>query len=244
MNVIVFWLACKLSSYSTRSRHARSRQNNRASIRHFRQMSWAAYGDDPIRPKYHYILHLPDMLQRHGSVFSCLVNERRHRLVKQYTRTRSAPSRWELGALEEIVTCQMYEAENVVFGRTGLIKGHAPRGQTRENLEAMCPEASVIQVGTDVRTFFGTAHIHDIVWVQCGETMYAAKILVLCLIDDVNAAIVDRYELSGVGSDDAWPVFTFGDQNACLVSSDDLLCATQSQASDTARSVFRPFYLR
>ena len=61
----------------------------------------SVYGNDAVRPKHHYALHLPDMLRRFGMLFSCWVHERRHRLVKQYTRDRRNTTSYEVGTAED-----------------------------------------------------------------------------------------------------------------------------------------------
>ena len=39
-----------------------------------------AYGEDMVRPKHHYTRHLPDMLQRHGTLVSTLMHEPTYRV--------------------------------------------------------------------------------------------------------------------------------------------------------------------
>ena len=63
-----------------------------------------AYGDEWIRPKHHFALHLGPMLARFPFLLSTFVNERRHRVVKKYTRDRRTLQNFDLGAIEEI-TC-------------------------------------------------------------------------------------------------------------------------------------------
>lgn len=43
-----------------------------------------AYGDGAWTPKFHYSLHLPAMLRRHGCLVSCFVHERKHKEIKRY----------------------------------------------------------------------------------------------------------------------------------------------------------------
>ena len=52
-----------------------------------------AYGRDACLPKHHYALHLPEIFQRRGTLLSTFTNERRHRVVKRYTRDRRCLSR-------------------------------------------------------------------------------------------------------------------------------------------------------
>ena len=62
----------------------------------------AAYGDAEIRPKHHFALHLGPMLARFPFLLSTFVNERRHRVVKRYTRDRRTLQSFDLGTIEDI----------------------------------------------------------------------------------------------------------------------------------------------
>ena len=48
----------------------------------------AAYGMDYIRPKHHYVLHLPSSLRKFGFILSTFTHERRHRMIRRYTQQR------------------------------------------------------------------------------------------------------------------------------------------------------------
>ena len=41
-----------------------------------------AYGDDYVRPKHHYSLHVPKQIARHQFLYDCFVLERKHQLAK------------------------------------------------------------------------------------------------------------------------------------------------------------------
>ena len=211
-------------------------------VKRFLEANHAAYGLDMIVPKYHYILHLPDMLRRFGTLFSCLVNERRHRVVKAYTRDRVADSRWELGALEEIVTYQMYEAEHVEFGTYGLLKPHEPVGMHRTRLEALFPHARTILQAIDLRNAHGTVHINDVAWVRHNDAMFAAQVRVFCSVDDHVMAIVDKFELVKDGH--TWSVFRRLKDHVQLVSHVDVLSSVVWKENANAISVQKPLYLR
>ena len=75
----------------------------------------ACYGDDAARPKHHYALHLPDMLDRFGFLLATFVHERKHRLVTRYTRNRMNLKSWDLGAIEDITCHQLWELRQPFF---------------------------------------------------------------------------------------------------------------------------------
>jgi hypothetical protein len=69
----------------------------------------AAYGAESMRPKHHYVLHLPQMLLWFGFLLSTMTQERKHRIVKRYTRDRKNLTSWSLGAIEEVTCHQCWE---------------------------------------------------------------------------------------------------------------------------------------
>ena len=73
-----------------------------------------AYGDDAVRPKHHYVMHLPDALLRFGTLIGTLTNERKHRMVKRFAGNRANLARWELGAVEDL-SCQEAHAISKPF---------------------------------------------------------------------------------------------------------------------------------
>jgi hypothetical protein len=64
-----------------------------------------------MKSKNHYVLHLPTMLRRHGTLVSTLTNERRHRVVKRSTRPRRNLQSFDIGVVEDITTHQLWEME-------------------------------------------------------------------------------------------------------------------------------------
>ena len=62
-----------------------------------------------MRPKHHYALHLPDMLRRFGFLLSTFTQERKHRIVKRYTKDRKNLKNWDLGVIEDITCHQIWE---------------------------------------------------------------------------------------------------------------------------------------
>ena len=98
-----------------------------------------AYGDDYMRPKHHYILHLATCLINHGTLLSCIVNERRRRVIKQHTRDRSNRILWGLNAFEEVVCQQLSETTKSWHSRS-LLEPHPPTSRTFQLLADIWPE--------------------------------------------------------------------------------------------------------
>eukprot|EP00438_Fugacium_kawagutii_P023845 Skav212952 [mRNA] locus=scaffold5129:11069:13197:+ [translate_table: standard] len=67
----------------------------------------AAYGPEPMTPKFHYSVHLPSLLQRHGLLVSCWTHERKHKGLKQFANQQSNAGAWyEKSLIREVThTC-------------------------------------------------------------------------------------------------------------------------------------------
>lgn len=68
-----------------------------------------AWGRSSMRPKYHYVLHLPNQLELHGLLLTTFVHERKHKVVKRYCSNRVNLKSWERGTMEECTVHFMHE---------------------------------------------------------------------------------------------------------------------------------------
>ena len=83
--------------------------NLRRAIEHHLNSFKTAYGEDAIRPKHHYALHLPSILARFGFLISTFTHERKHRAFKRYARPRTATLHFELGVIEDMLAHNTWE---------------------------------------------------------------------------------------------------------------------------------------
>jgi hypothetical protein len=67
------------------------------------------YGEDEMRPKHHYVLHLPGRLKKFGILLSTFTHERKHRCIKRYARGRSILKSFEVSVLEEATCHNLWE---------------------------------------------------------------------------------------------------------------------------------------
>ena len=68
------------------------------------------YGEDLMPPKSHYALHLPQMLDRFGSLASCFVHERRHKELKRFANNQcNSAEGTERHLMEEMLLSHLEE---------------------------------------------------------------------------------------------------------------------------------------
>ena len=74
-----------------------------------------------MRPKHHYVLHLPIQLRYNGYLVSTMCMERNHRVAKRYLRPRRTLTSFEPGIMEDVTLWQLCRKE--VTGRAVLAWG-------------------------------------------------------------------------------------------------------------------------
>jgi hypothetical protein len=68
-----------------------------------------AWGEQYVRPKHHYSIHLGPMLKWFGFLLATFTHERKHRLVTRYCRDRKNLANWDMSAIEEITCHQVWQ---------------------------------------------------------------------------------------------------------------------------------------
>ena len=91
-----------------------------------------------MKPKHHYVIHLPDILARQGALLTTFTQERKHRLVIRYTRNRAKRLNWELGAVEEMTCHQVWDLCRP-FVRKGLLQTRSPGARILFALQELHP---------------------------------------------------------------------------------------------------------
>ena len=150
-------------------------------IRRHLDLFWEAYGEEHWRPKHHYALHLPRMLQFFGFLVACFTTERAHKLTKKYARVRLNTTSYEIGMCEEITVDQLETLMRVDFKPKGLgSHGSKPTRTALTALREVFPAVGdhEFQVAKAVKTSNGTIHVGDVVYFngeqrrpQCGEVL-------------------------------------------------------------------------
>jgi hypothetical protein len=74
--------------------------------RHFRLRA-VAFGDTLVKPKCHYVLHLPRMLAMWGFLVSTFTHERKHKNVKAFANHRHFVGTCDKGLIEDCTMLQM-----------------------------------------------------------------------------------------------------------------------------------------
>ena len=218
-----------------------------------------AYGESAVRPKHHYALHLGDMLGRFGFLLSTFTHERKHRLVKKYTRNRCTLKSWARGALEEITCHQSHELSFPFF----MVPARsAPRGKLMHHIRDLFPGApdSEFNLHTTLKCSGGQVRRGDIVLVTSDGAQHIGELLLAVSIQSiqpfqifciVSLWTIDRASASSSGSalpvpkpnDNDWLPMLVSDAHLVRQSSLDITASLTYRASDDGKSalVHLPF---
>ena len=139
------------------------------------------YGAFMVRPKHHYNCHLPEMLYRFKCLLSTLVHERKHRMVKKYTKNRVNKRSWEAGTIEDI-TCHGISEISVPFMSAG--KSSKPSRASLQLLHEHFIASGIVDacveytLHSEISAKHGRVRNGDVVLLTMGGELTAAEMLI------------------------------------------------------------------
>ena len=194
-----------------------------------------AYGDDYMRPKHHYILHLPDQLHEHKLLLSTHTNERRHRLALRYTRDRHSLESYDLGATEEVTCHQLWEMEQPWL-KFGISETAKPRPLTMAALRDIFSDVPEDQIfaGSEAMLSNGTARNGDFVLIVEGTACRLGELLMLVVVNERELAIVECWDASSAVDTDGMMVFK-ATEMCSIISLEIVKCPVKYKLSKNKR---------
>ena len=141
-----------------------------------------AFGFEWLTPKCHWLLHLPETLERNGRLLNCFVLERKHKTPKRYaTELANISGEASKSLLSEVVCHHLASLNDSCFKYgIGLVKGRAaPKKTRRLILEALGLEDTGMEVLTANEARFnklGACRQDDVVLLQDGNAFRAGRI--------------------------------------------------------------------
>ena len=162
-----------------------------------------AFGYEMQVPKFHWLLHLAEILGRLGFLLNCFVLERKHRIAKRYAtdlyNTSKHASTSLLGEVVSHQLGQLDEPEAFNF-EVGLVNGRKAPARLRQfllqALEAAPDDDYLVETAVESRmTRFGTCCKGDVVLVKEGESFRAAKVELHCAVGGVALSFLNPWKL-------------------------------------------------
>jgi hypothetical protein len=194
----------------------------------------AAYGPEAVRPKHHYVRHLPAALARTGTLISTLTHERKHRVVKRYTRGRVNLQSW---AMEDITSQQLFDISQAFLAKQVCSR---PRLRTLHVLRELYPAAGDedFTMHAAVAVQNGSARVGDIIYLTLNGSRQVAELLLTFSVrrpeGNVTLSIVSKWEPQP-GAEH--PLANYLLTNGCImVPTLALECALTHRLSDRRQS--------
>ena len=153
------------------------------------------YGPDIMTPKFHYLLHLPHLLQRHSWLPSCWVHERKHKSAKAYgNHVQNVSADWHVGVLRDMSSAHMAnlcEARPEHFGaQPYLLEPRPAKPKLQLALQREFPKAVPASIVTArrARSLFGHVAHGDIVLFHSAASPVIGRVAMLCAFEDAHGA--------------------------------------------------------
>ena len=185
----------------------------------------ASFGEGPMTPKFHYIVHLPWMLQQHQIIFPCFVHERKHRELKRHAaQLRNTSCDFERCLLEEITSHHVSALEAAQFSLRARLTHclQRPPRQILATLHAAFGVDADVKVGNHARfNEWGTLDKGDVVMLSCAGRKFAGKVWLAAEIDQALYFGVEVWSCSAAGlGSSQWRT---ADSTSTLVEADSVL---------------------
>ena len=121
----------------------------------------------PLMKKWHWLLHLPDFLQRHGTLPSTFTTERKHKTIGKLATNLQKTTAFESHLMQQVVAMEI-----VTLKEPGLFPDNCqlvkPKKATKQQLQVLRdlvggPSNEALVASTAKLAKGGTIHAHDVV---------------------------------------------------------------------------------
>ena len=164
--------------------------------------------------------------------------------MKRYTRDRMATqSKWEVGALEEIVAFQAHECSRPFYA-IGMIEEHAPGKHLWRALQEYFPGARLEDCTTSnqLRTDWATCTVGDYVFYMSDTGIKVGLLQVVVRIGNVAPKCI-LATFDWVSTTGEWANWR-ADAKLVMIPSDDCMYSAICMVAGADVTVFIPYFMR
>jgi hypothetical protein len=162
-----------------------------------------AWGFEYLGPKFHWLLHLPEVLIKVGVLLNCFALERKHRIAKRYATELTNTSKDASGSLiSEVVSHQlgMLDKPGAFDFGVGLVGGRpAPKSVRQMIISSIDIEddSCSIKVAKESRfSAIGSCMRNDVVLVRENDSSFrAGQVQLHCDVEGVALSLVKLFDL-------------------------------------------------
>ena len=199
----------------------------RCAVHKFLNLFTAAFGVTFLTPKFHWLLHFANHLHTFGTLLSCFVHERKHRMVKRYANEVYNTVAFEQSVLNEVLCHHLarLEAQDTFDFNLGLVH---PRDAPRALIQFLgtildIPAGQPVLVSTECRfSPLATCKRGDVVFVREGAGFVAGQVWVHTSVLGVHVSLISLWSLVRMDLDHSAAEWRL-DDHAHLVEPADIL---------------------
>ena len=202
-------------------------------------------------PKFHWLLHFWRHLQSFGTLLSCFVHERKHRMVKRYANDVTNTDEYERTVLNEVICTHLAQmADDETFNFTiGLVRPRAAPRVLRDFLTRSvgASDADELEIRTAHESRFSplaTCTKNDVVLVRSGSSFVAGQVWAHAEIDGVCVTLVSLWELLHVNADRGDAEWRLQDNPLMIDTTDIIDTVIWMQLGDNVVRTLLPCHLR
>ena len=185
------------------------------------------FGFDYMIPKFHWLLHFGSHLLNFGTLISCFVHERKHRMVKRYCNEILNTEEFEYSVLSEVVCHHLnnLDCEAVFDFSVGLVAPRvAPRALRNFIKDTFdLGEYNNVRSASEARiNALATCKRGDVVLVTDGgfDTFVAGQVWYHVEIDGVTATILSLWALVNKNTDHCTAEWLTSDEPMIILTDD------------------------
>ena len=171
-----------------------------AAIHKFLEVFTGAFGHEWLIPKFHWLLHMPETLQRYGKLLNCFALERKHKVAKRHAGETTARSKRTSTYLLSEVICDHFaslEAHGFNYDPS-LVRGYAAPKKTRSlllkalELDDTGGPINIAQVARC--TALATCQQRDVVLLKDGSGFRAGRVELHADVEGTLVSLVQTFE--------------------------------------------------
>ncbi len=202
-------------------------------IRAFLQACEAAGWRPHFIPKFHWLIHLANALERWGILPTCWVHERKHKVVKRYADDIHNTKTYSTSVISEAISHQLCEVcEASAFDLSpGLVNPSTAKAKARtfvlRSLELPAGPEAAVMTSTAVRLTTGALCCKtDAILIRANDDVnfVAGQLWLLFSVEDLAVALVSLWDFESYDRHQGKAIWRMVDRPA-LLNFDDILCS-------------------
>lgn len=160
-----------------------------------------AYGSTLWVPKYHYLQHLPEMIERQKCTVGCFVHERKHRIAKRYAENlRHVNDSFEESVMKDVLYINVHDLSDKTIDQLhiGLIQPTLASRTLSQLLQNLLSLAGDVFQARQAHYDMGClAAVNDFVLLHSDSLQIVGQIHFFAALGSVNLVCVSIWEPKG-----------------------------------------------